>query len=130
MNYLKGLLINFLLVFFSNHILPGIEVTDMSKIPHIGGDLIFSVALGFLNASICPALKLLRQEISIVKLVLIVLILNFVSYAIVKFLPLGIQITNLEGFLLGASVVSIGSFVYNFFEMKRHRQPPHQMPPQ
>lgn len=124
MNYLKGLLTNFLLVFFADHILPGIEVVDTTKLPHIGGDLIFSAVLGFLNGSIYHALKILRQEVSALKIALIVLVLNFTSYALVKFLPIGIQIIHLEGYLLAASVVSIGSFTLNFLEMKKHRAAP------
>lgn len=124
MNYLKGLLISFLIVFFANHILPGIEVTDQTKLPHIGGDLIFSFSLGLLNSAIYPGLKLLRQEVSALKIALIVLILNFIAYALVKFLPIGVQVMSVEGYFLGAAVVAVGSFTLNYLEMKRHHSHP------
>ena len=46
MTYLKSLFFNFLVVFFANHVLPGIEVVKPTKLPHIGGDLTFAIALG------------------------------------------------------------------------------------
>ncbi len=122
MNYLKTFAINFLVVFFANHILPGISVMDQTKLPHIGGDLIMAFALGFLNTLISPVLKLLGHA-SALKIALVALILNFAAYAIVKLLPLGIGIVNVEGYILASGVVAVGSFITNFLDMKRLKKP-------
>jgi len=119
MNYLKSLIINFLVIFFSNHIIPGIEVADYTKIPHIGGDLIFPFVLGLLNSLIFPILKVINQHMSAMKIALISLILNFAAYGIVKLLPIGILVTSVEGYIFASAAVTIGSFLTNYFEMKR-----------
>ncbi len=120
MNYLKSLVINFLIIFFSDHILPGIQVTDHTKLPHIGGDLILAFSLGLLNSLIYPILKLIHSEPSALKIALIALILNFAAYGLVKLIPIGVSITTVEGYILTSSIVTIGGFLTNYFEMRRH----------
>jgi uncharacterized membrane protein YvlD (DUF360 family) len=124
MNYLKNLAINFLVVFFSNHLLPGIEMTHQAKLPHVGGDLIFAFVLGLLNSLIYTALRIIHGSASGLKIAIVCLILNFAAYAIVKLIPIGIQVQTVEGYVLAAAIVSIGSFLANFFEMK-HRNSHH-----
>jgi uncharacterized membrane protein YvlD (DUF360 family) len=118
MYYLKVLFFNFLIVFFANHILPGVDVTSQTKLPHIGGDLIFAATLGALNSVIFPILKLARQESTALKIALAALILNFAVYAMAKLLPVGIDVTTVEGYVLVSVVVAAGSFLTNFLEMK------------
>jgi len=121
MYYLKSLVINFLVVFFADHILPGIDVTNQTKLPHIGGDLIFAAVLGLLNSLIYPILKMANREASAPKIALSALILNFAAYAIIKLIPIGIHVMSVEGYILASAVVMIGSLLTNFFEMKRHQ---------
>ena len=117
MNYLKSLFYNFLTIFFANHILPGVEVTSPTRLPHLGGDLPFALALGFLNSLIVPILKLVDQRLSLLRIGMIALILNFTSYALLQILPIGIHISSIEGYLFAALSVSIGSFLTNYLEM-------------
>lgn len=122
MYYLKILVINFLTVFFADHILPGLEVTNQTRLPHIGGDLIFAFVLGLLNSLIYPVLKLIHQQGSAMKIALIALILNFAAYAIIKMFPsIGIHVNTVEGYVIVSVVVTLGSFLTNFFEMKRNK---------
>lgn len=123
MHYLKTLLINFLVVFFTNHVLPGILVMNQTKLPHIGGDIIMAIALGILNTLIYPVLHLIHHA-SALKIALVAIILNFAAYIIVKMAPIGIAVTSVEGYILASSIVTIGSFLTNFFEMKRNPKPP------
>ncbi len=123
MYYLKSLVINFLVVFFADHILPGINVVNQTKLPHIGGDLMLAAALGLLNSLIYPVLRLIQREVSALKIALVSLILNFGAYAVVKFIPIGIQITSVEGYILASAVVALGGFLTNFFEMRRRKKP-------
>jgi len=121
MYYLKCLFFNFLTIFFANHILPGIVVADQTKLPHIGGDLIFSIVLALLNSLIYPLLKLLDSHLSPVRIALAAIFLNFGAYALVKVVPVGIQIVTLEGYAIPAAVVAVASFLTNYFEMRHHR---------
>lgn len=117
MNYIKSLFYNFLAVFFCNHVLPGIDVVNVTRLPHLGGDIPFAAGLGLLNSLIYPLLKLTGRTRCTAQIGLAALVLNFLSYALLKMLPIGIHIT-LEGYFLGALIVSIIGFITNFFEMK------------
>lgn len=127
MTYIKCLFLNFLIVFFVNHVLPGIEPGE-HKLPHIGPDLIFAFVLGVLNSLIYPVLKVIPPGPTISKIVVGAIVLNLVAYAIMKFVSLGIQITGIESFLIAAGVVSFGSIVTNFMEMKHAQQKPPKPP--
>ncbi len=128
MTYLKCLFFSFLIVFFVNHILPGIEPGEL-KLPHVGPDLIFAFALGLLNSLIYPILKLIQPHgINFPKIALIALVINFLAYALLKLLPLGVEVTSLEGFFIAAFVVSLGSILTNYLEWK-HNCPKVPKPP-
>jgi putative membrane protein len=120
MRYLKSWLFNFLAVFFANYVLPGIEITSPTKLPHLGDDFLIAFVLGGLNTLVYPLLKLFRQSTSLFQVGLIILVLNFLAYGILKFLPLGVHPTSLEGYLLAAVVVSVVGFLTSYFE----RDPP------
>jgi len=135
MNYLKSLFFNFLIVFFANHLLPGIDVVVQKKLPHLGGDLIFAIGLGVLNSLIYPVLRFLNKRSMIsLQILLASFILNFSAYALLKVLPLGIHISSWDGYLVPAIAVSIVSFLTNFFEMKayerNHPSAPFEPPPE
>jgi hypothetical protein len=133
MHYLKSLFFSFLTIFFSLHIFSGIEVTDPTKLPHVGGDLLFSAALGFLNSLIYPILKTIDNRLLALRIICIAIVLNFAAYALLKLLPLGISVTSLEGYVIVSLVVSFCSFLTNFFEMKHkevHTPPPSEHPPE
>lgn len=115
--YLKSLFFNFLAIFFANHIFSGIDVVNQTKLPHMGGDLIFAAVLGFLNSLIFPLLRLLGQ-LSGVRMALIAIILNFAAYALLTLMSLGIEVSTVEGYVIGSSVVALGSFLTNYLEMK------------
>ena len=121
MYYLKSLFFNFLTVFFANHILPGIDVINQTKLPHVGGDLIFALSLGLLNSLIYPVLCLFHKE-SMAKIAALAVLVNFVSYAALKLMPIGIHISSLSGYAMAASITALGSFLTNLLEM-RHKTP-------
>lgn len=127
MNYLKNFVMCFLLLFFVNYLMPGFAIISQSRLPHIGVDLIFPLLLGLLNASLYPILKMM-QQLSLLKLVLSVLVLNFVAYAVIKFMHTGLQILDWESYLVGVAIVCIGSFLINFFEMRRNKTSPLEPP--
>lgn len=115
MNYAKILFYNFLIIFFVNHLFPGIDIVKPTKIPHFGADLPFAVAVGLLNTLIYPICKLIHHRVSILRVALVAAVLNFVIYAILKVAPIGIRVTSIEGYLLAAAVVTLGSVALTYF---------------
>jgi uncharacterized membrane protein YvlD (DUF360 family) len=122
--FLKSLVINFLAVFFANYFLPGIDVVKQTKIPHLGGDIIFAFAVGFLNALVYPVLRVIQQQMNLGKIGLGVVVVTFVSYAVAKFTALGIEILSIEGYLLAAVVVSAVGIFTGYLELKHARSKP------
>ena len=118
MNYIKCLVFNFLVVFFANYILPGIHVSDLTKLPHVRADLLLPLFLGLINSLIYPTLRVFDRSISWFHIAALALVINFVAYAIIKILPIGIEIVTLEGYLCVSIVVSVGSFIMNYWEMR------------
>ena len=130
MNYLKSLFFNFLIVFFANHLLPGIDVVVQKKLPSVGGDLLFAIGLGVLNSLIYPVLKVLnKRSLSFLQILLASLILNFSAYALLKLLPFRIHISTWEGYLIPAIAVTVVSFLTNFLEMRACQHCHPQSPP-
>lgn len=124
MTYLKSLFFNFLIVFFVNHVLPGIEPGE-HKLPQIGPDLIFAFALGLLNSLIYPVLKVLPPGATISRIIVFALVINFAAYALMKFVSLGIEVSTMESFFIAAAIVSLGSILTNYLELKHshHKTP-------
>lgn len=120
MRHVKHFLVCFLIVFFVNYLLPGIDVVNQTKIPHIGGDLIFALSLGLLNFLVVPLLGAFDGYLTKFRVAFVTLLLNFAAYALLKVLPIGVLVMNLEGYLIASIVVSVGCFMVHYSEMK-HR---------
>lgn len=120
MSYFKAVFFNFLVIFFANHILPGVDVIHPTKLPHVGGELIFAIVLGALNAAIYPLLKAAGQG-ALIKVIGVAIALNFIAYALLKILPIGIQVSSWQGYAIAAALVSLASCLTNYFEMKKAR---------
>ena len=125
MKYLKTFFSHFLVVFFANYLLPGIEITH-TKLPLVGGDIFFALGLGLLNSVMYPIVRLTGKTKLIPHLIIAVLVLNFVAYALLKVLPLGIHMLSFKGYFVTAAIVSAASFTLNFLHMKAH--PPVVLP--
>jgi uncharacterized membrane protein YvlD (DUF360 family) len=120
MFYIKSLILNFLTVFFADHILPGIEIAYYSRLPKIGGDIIFAIVLGFCNSLVFPVLKIFRIGPSYVKIGLITFVISFFAYSIVNLLPVGVKVTSASGYLLCSLVVWLVSYLTNHLEYRRY----------
>lgn len=125
MRYFKSFFYNFLIVFFANHILPGVEVIDPTKLPHLGADLSFAFVLGLLNCLIYPVLKALRRADGL-RICLSAAFLSLTAYAVLKILPLGIQVFSMKGYGFCTLFVFIGSGVINFLEFKQDQHHDHR----
>ncbi len=98
---------------------------NQTKLPHLGGDLPFALALGFLNSLIYPLFKLFHKTPSVSRFILIALSLNLAAYALLQVVPMiGIHVASLEGYAVAALLVSVGSVLTNFWELKHAPKKP------
>jgi uncharacterized membrane protein YvlD (DUF360 family) len=124
MYYLKNFLIAFFIVFFVNYLFPGIDVVNQSKIPHIREDIFFAAILGFLNSVIFPLLRALDRNSILVRVSIVTFLLNFLSYVILKAVPLGIYVTNIQGYFSAVLAVSFGSILLSYVQLRHLKTPP------
>jgi len=120
MTYFKSLVINFLTVFFVNHVIPNIEIDYYSKLPHIGGDLIFAFLVGFLNSLIYPVIVFFKVKSSHLKVGLSSFIISFAAYSIVNILPVGIKVTAAGAYIWASLIVWFISYLTNHLEIKHY----------
>jgi uncharacterized membrane protein YvlD (DUF360 family) len=122
MNYLRSLFLNFLIVFFVDRVIPGIHVNEFENVPNIGADILFSLIVGFLNASIFFFFALLDLTITDLKLALFAFIISFGAFLIIAIVPFGVQILNAWGILLGGGIVWGVSVLTNHLEWKHYQK--------
>ncbi len=120
MTYIKSFFINFLTVFFANHVLPGMKIAYYSRLPHIEGDIIFAVALGLINTLAFPMMRLFRIKLNHLRLGLVTFVISFLAYSIVNLLPVGIKVASASGYLLCSLIVWLVSYITNHFELRHY----------
>ena len=125
MSYIRTLLSLCMVIFFANYLLPGVDVINQTKLPHIGGDLILALGLGILNFCILPLVRFGRKPFGLFRTAIATLILNFGVYAVLKLLPLGVFTTSVDGYLLVASAVSVGCCIIIYTQGKRGTRKEH-----
>ncbi len=118
MTYLRSLFLNFLVVFFANRVVPGIDVGSFEGVTNVGGDIFFSIILGFLNSLIFPSLVVFDMKLSITNMVIGACFLSFGCYGVVALTHWGIEYISFGGWFLAGLVVSTVSFYSNYLEMK------------
>lgn len=115
MNYVRSLFLNFLVVFFIDRAIPGVQVVNYEQVPNIGADILFALIVGFLNASVYPFLAILEISITKLRLALFNFIISFVSFSAIALVPFGVQAT-FGGVLLGGAIAWIVAFFTNYLE--------------
>lgn len=120
MTYFKSLFLNFLTVFFVDHIIPGVDIAYYTKLPHIGGEIIWAVCLGFLNSLIFPVLRFVHPKPSHFKIGLISFIISFGAYGVVNLIPVGIKISRPEAFVYCGLIVWAVSYLTNHLEFRAY----------
>jgi len=123
MTYLRSLFLNFLVVFFVAHSIPGIEVKTYENVPNIGADIIFAVIVGFLNASIFPALVIIGKGVSLGMIALISAIICIVSFFLIGIIDFGVHVSTFWGGFIGALIVWLVSLFANYLEMRHSYRP-------
>lgn len=118
MTYLRSLFINFLVVFFANKVVPGVEISTYQDVPNIGADILFSAIVGFLNSAIFPGLFILNLKPTLLKMGVIGFVISFGSYLMLSMMSFGVQILSAGGVIFAGLLVFIGSFITNYLEYK------------
>lgn len=119
MNYLRSLFLNFLVVFFIDRVAPGLEISLYEQVPNIGADILFSLIVGFLNASVYFFLAILELKITNFKLGLFTFIVSFVAFLAIAIIPFGVRVVSPWGVVIGGGVVWLVAFVTNYLEWKQ-----------
>lgn len=118
MTYLRSLFLNFLIVFFVDRMIPGVEITNYEDVPNIAADIFFSLVVGFLNASVYPGLTLFDLKPTAIKLALVTFVISFGAFALIAVMDFGVQVISYTGFFLGGIIVWAVAFFSNYLEEK------------
>jgi uncharacterized membrane protein YvlD (DUF360 family) len=118
MNYLRSLFLNFLTVFFVDRVAPGIQIDSFEQVPNIGADLLFSLILGFLNATVFPFLAILELKPTPMKMGLATFVITFVGFIAIAIFPFGVRVVGPIGVLIGGGIVWVVAFFTNYLEWK------------
>lgn len=118
MTYIRSLFLNFLIVFFVDRMIPGIQIQSFEQVPNIGADLLFSMIVGFFNASVFPFLVVMEFQPTVRKIFWMTLPLSVLPFVIISIIPFGVQVTSFFGFFFGSLIVWGGAFFTNFLELK------------
>lgn len=122
MNYLRSLFLNFLVVFFVDRVAPGVEISYYEQVPNIGADILFSLIVGFLNASIFFFLALMEIKITRFKLALFSFVISFAAFLAIAIFPFGVQVVNAWGVIIGGGVVWAVAYVSNYLEWQHYKK--------
>ena len=118
MTYLRSLALNFLIVFFMNHSMPGIEISSFENVPNVGADIVFSIVVGFLNAAIFPVFVLFSLKPTFLKMAIIAFIISFGAFILATFASIGVKVLTIGGAVGAGLIVFIVSSVSNYLEYK------------
>ncbi|MBX7065671.1 MAG: phage holin family protein [Parachlamydiales bacterium] len=122
MNYLRSLFLNFLIVFFIDRVSPGVEIQNYENVPNIGADILFSLIVGFFNASVYFFFALMEMPISNLKIGIITFIISFSAFIIIAIVPFGVRVVNPWGVIIGGLVVWLVAFMTNHLEWKHYNK--------
>lgn len=121
MTYLRSIFLNFLVVFFVNRMVPGIEIGLYDQVPNIGADLLFSGILGCLNASVFPFLFILELDVTRLRLAIFTFLITFSGFITIAVVPFGVRVVHIGGLILGGLIVWAMAFFTNYLEWHQDR---------
>lgn len=120
MTYLRSLFLNFLIVFFVNRVIPGVQIDVFEEVPNVGADLFFSLVVGFLNASVFPFFAVLELHLTRLRIVITNFIISFGAFGIISFVPFGVQVKSFSGFLFAGLIVWVVAYFSNYLEWRHN----------
>ena len=121
MNYFRSLFLNFLTVFFINRMSPGIEIGTYDQVTNIGADILFSLIVGFLNASVFPFLFILELRPTVLKLALGTGLISFSAFGVISVISFGVKVIAPSGFFIGGGLVWLVAWLAHYLELRQDR---------
>jgi uncharacterized membrane protein YvlD (DUF360 family) len=120
-NYVRSLFLNFLVVFFVDRVAPGVEITYYEQVPNIGADILFSLVVGFLNASVFFFFVILELDITKLKLAIFNFCISFAAFIAIAIFPFGVRVVSPIGVIVGGGIVFLVSYFVSYLEWKHYR---------
>jgi putative membrane protein len=115
MRFAVRLVVNAVAVFLAANVVPGIHVSGP------GAALLAGLILGFVNASIKPALFVLTLPFTVITLGLFIFVVNAICLALVAWVVPGFTIGGFGAAFLGALVISAVSWLLHSILDDRRR---------
>jgi len=116
-----GIIINFigsaLALFITTQVVSGFDISNLTSL------IIATIVMGFINAIIKPALKLVSLPITIITLGLFSIVINAVCLLLATLVVPGFAIQGIIPALIGAIVLSIVSTVIGMFTKSLDKTP-------
>jgi uncharacterized membrane protein YvlD (DUF360 family) len=103
-----------------NHVIPGVDIDYYSKLPEIGGDLIFAFSLGFALSLIYPIIVIFKVKPTHFKVGLSSFLIAFIAYSIVNLLPVGIKVSSPSSYVWTSLIVWFMGYITNHLELRRY----------
>lgn len=122
MTYLRSFVINLIIIFLINRIVPGVEVGTYQQVPNIGADLLFSAIVALLNASVFPVLASAELDPGPRTLAVVTFLISFAAYITIAIFPFGVQAVTPFGVILASTVTWVSGFLTNYFEWRQEHQ--------
>ncbi|EKE08530.1 MAG: hypothetical protein ACD_17C00118G0006 [uncultured bacterium] len=121
MSYIRSFFLNFLIVFFVDRVAPGVMVMTYEDVPNIGADILFSLIVGFLNASVFFFLAILELKITHFKLAMTTFVVSFGAFLVIAMIPFGVRVVSPWGVVIGGLMVWSVAFLSNHLEWKHYK---------
>jgi len=121
MNYLRSFFLNFLTVFFIDRMAPGMKIAYYEQVPNIGADILFSLIVGLLNASVFFFLYILDLNPTKLKIGVLTFIISYASFIFIAIFSLGVRAESAVGVIVGGGIVWIVALITNVMEFNRDK---------
>lgn len=118
MTFLRSLFLNFLIVFFVDRVIPGIQIVNYEGVPDVINDVLFASVVAFLNASIYPAFYIAGVKATTLAMGICAFIISFGSFLLIYFVDVGVSAESFFGVILGTIIVGSMSLFTNILEKK------------
>ncbi len=96
------------------HIIPGLQITDLTD------TIFFGLILGLVNSIIRPVLVFLTLPINIITLGLFSLVINAFTFWLASEITYGVHITTIWGALIGGGIIWVTGLLTNRFIWERY----------
>lgn len=120
MTFLRSLFLNFLIVFFVDRVIPGIEVVNFEGVPDVVDDIIFASIVALLNSCIYPALYMIDVKATLLRMGICAFVISFGAFFTLMHVQIGVSATTYGGVFFAGLIVFAMSLFTNVLEQKHY----------